>query len=440
MQYGYDAVGNRIEMVDALGTTAYRYDALSRPTAVVDPFGQRVQYTYDAAGRRTGLKLSDGRQIEYSHDARGQLVEVRDWLGGRNRYAYDAVGNPVEARLANGGGWRATRDPLHRLRELVYVDAAERCAASFAYDYDAQGNIVSAHEVVAGGRATQQSFTYDELNRLVCAAAEDRDARFEYDAVGNRVAVVDCVAGQPAAAVRASYDAADQLVAVANSDGASAVRLEYDGDGRLVERISADGTTHYAWDSAGRLVSLTPPVRPATRYGYDGDGNLLEEQHAARVTRYGLDAVGPLSHILTAEEHGDQHAYVYGIGHIAAFTGDLADYPIVDVRGSVRAHADASGQVGGPTTYDAWGASETVPGLFGFGGERHDAIVGLVNLRARWYEPSSRPIPRTRSVRRVAQQSHQPAPLSVCECESDDAGRSDGMVGSQLLPGDAALE
>jgi RHS repeat-associated protein len=51
---------------------------------------------------------------------------------------------------------------------------------------------------------------------------------------------------------------------------------------------------------------------------------------------------------------------------------------------------DDAGATTTTLNYDPWGVPEgsVQPGILGFAGELHDAGIGLVNLRARWYRPS----------------------------------------------------
>jgi RHS repeat-associated protein len=57
--------------------------------------------------------------------------------------------------------------------------------------------------------------------------------------------------------------------------------------------------------------------------------------------------------------------------------------------GQRAAGLDDAGATTTTLNYDPWGTPEgsTQPGTFGFAGELHDAGIGLVNLRARWYRP-----------------------------------------------------
>ncbi len=76
-------------------------------------------------------------------------------------------------------------------------------------------------------------------------------------------------------------------------------------------------------------------------------------------------------------------------GQLLAETGSTTSYRISDAMGSVRTSTDAAGIAFGDTRYDVYGSTRTGPALsFGFTGEQHDP-TGLVNLRARLYQPDT---------------------------------------------------
>ncbi|MCO5243716.1 MAG: hypothetical protein M9927_07790 [Anaerolineae bacterium] len=53
--YGYDRVGNRTSMVDALGTYSFTYDDLDQLASANQRAGQRDSSTYDLNDNRTSI-------------------------------------------------------------------------------------------------------------------------------------------------------------------------------------------------------------------------------------------------------------------------------------------------------------------------------------------------------------------------------------------------
>jgi RHS repeat-associated protein len=78
-------------------------------------------------------------------------------------------------------------------------------------------------------------------------------------------------------------------------------------------------------------------------------------------------------------------------GLLATRSGADTSYPVADALGSIRAITDGAGNVTGSAAYDPFGATTTQAGAssaLGFTGELSDA-TGLINLRARLYDPAT---------------------------------------------------
>jgi YD repeat-containing protein len=86
--FGYDAVGNRIQMQDGMGNVTYEYNELSRLTSETRQFNDslpeaplpnnrfKLQYAYDLSGKLITLTEPYGEQIAYGHDKTGRLTSV----------------------------------------------------------------------------------------------------------------------------------------------------------------------------------------------------------------------------------------------------------------------------------------------------------------------------------------------------------------------------
>jgi RHS repeat-associated protein len=120
--YTLDAVGNRLTMVDADGTTTYTYDNLNRLTRVVYPGGEQVDYTYDPMGNRLSLTSSVSGATSYTYDAADRLLTA-----GATGYTWDSNGNMI-----GKGGASYTWDVLDRM--IGITDGAT--VSTYAYNGD----------------------------------------------------------------------------------------------------------------------------------------------------------------------------------------------------------------------------------------------------------------------------------------------------------------
>jgi RHS repeat-associated protein len=394
-----DAAGDRVRMVDAVGMTRYEYDALRRPVAVTDPFGNTVRYGYEANGQRASLTYPDGRTASYGYDAVDRLVGVT-FDGATSRYTYDAVGNAIAGAFPNGSRFDATYDPLDRATSLTHRDGQGKVVSAFSYNYDAAGNVVRERATGARDLNEDRAYSYDALSRLIGVSANGQAATYGYDAAGNRTS---SRRGAGPAEI-ATFDTADQLVRITRG-GATHGSFTYDANGNLTSRAQDDAVTKYAWDAADRLAAVATPDGAVSAFDYDGDGNLWRETRttddgASRTLTYALDLGGRLSQMLSVSDGHDQVAFLYGLRRIAALGSDTRYYGL-DARGSVRTLTDADGRLTGTRGYDAWGgrssndASANERGIaalaeiFGYTGERQDPATGLLYLRDRWYAPDA---------------------------------------------------
>ncbi|WP_374249820.1 Ig-like domain repeat protein [Thermomonas sp.] len=132
-------------------TWQYRYDAMNRQTAQVDPNGLTTSYTHDSLGRQIGISMPPNAgtttttDIALGYNLADDLTRVRDprnlttsytitGLGlrgtqtspdsGVSRYTYDPKGNMLTSTDARGKTTTYTWDGLDRLTGKTYPQAA----------------------------------------------------------------------------------------------------------------------------------------------------------------------------------------------------------------------------------------------------------------------------------------------------------------------------
>jgi len=341
--FTYDSKGNRVQMVDSLGTTTYSYDTLDRLVGVTDPYSQTVGYGYDPEGNRTLLTYPDGKQVSYAFDALNRLTTVTDWLGQTTTYTYDPASRLVGEAHANGTTAAYTYDAADRLTALTDVRADASVIAAYTNTLDPVGNptqVASTEPVVGFATGPGATYTYDAENRLTD------------------------VSGTPVA---------------------------YDANGNM----TAKGADTYTYDFQDRLTQ-TVIAGAITDYRYDGLGNRYERTVAGTSQRYVLDVSGRLTQVLAdTDASGNITAYyVYGQGLISRIQpgGKTFTYHY-DPRGTTVALSDAAGTLTDRYAYDEFGnllnRRGATPNPFRYLG-RHgvqDEGDGLNYIRARYYAP-----------------------------------------------------
>jgi RHS repeat-associated protein len=111
-------------------------------------------------------------------------------------------------------------------------------------------------------------------------------------------------------------------------------------------------------------------------------------------TRYALDVAGGLPEVIVATTGAASTRYLQVQGQILAqYDSGTWGYVAPDALGSVRQLVAPAGTVSLAQSYDPFGNTleASGPGQSGFGytGEQQDANMGLVYLRARYYQPST---------------------------------------------------
>lgn len=379
----YTPQGKPDLVTDARGTTDYDYDPLGRILAVHSPDGTTLGITYDAAGNRATITTVAGTTT-YTYDELNRLSAVIDMHGHKTTYEYDDAGNLHQIVYPNGVRCTRGYDVTGRLLSIVAVNAAGETVFSETYHRDATGNVTRVERF----DGTASDYEYDDLSRLTkethyyADATVQRSMAYTYDQVGNRQSISDSASGMRAY----TYDAKQHLV----DDGRTT--FGYDARGNIVS--SATGQIDYVYDGRGRLREVRRGGDTQVTYTYDHQGNRIAAQRPFGTTNYVVDATGVTSMMLaeTDTAHHVTAAYTFGAGPVSVTRGSEELYYIVDGTGSIRALADASGNVTDRYDYTAFGESSRIDGThdstFMFAGEQRDPESGLYFLRSRYYSPA----------------------------------------------------
>jgi RHS repeat-associated protein len=390
ISFTYNALGQRLTMLDSSGTTTYSYDNRNRLTSKATPQGT-LTYSYDPAGNLLTVRSSNanGVSVDYSYDTLSRLSTVTDnrLPAGSNTttYSYDDVGNLAGYLYPNGVQTSYSYSALNRLTNVSTTKAAATLA-SFAYTLGAAGNRLSVTE--QSGRKVD--YGYDALYRLTSetissdpVTANNGQISYTYDPVGNRLSRTSSVAAVPP--TNSTYDANDRLATDA-----------YDPNGNTTGSVGSI----YQYDFENRLLVAHVGTLQEVRYVYDGDGNRVAKTVNGVTTKYLVDTNNPTGYAQVVEEivSGNvQRIYTYGLMRISQrqliggnWTTSFYGY---DGHSSVRLLTDENSAVTDTFTHDAFGnfinRTGTTPNDYLYAGEQLDPNLGFYYLRARYMNPAS---------------------------------------------------
>jgi RHS repeat-associated protein len=444
--WSYDPAGRTIGQTDPNGVTiTSAFDDLGRLTSKTIG-NQRIDYGYDAAGRLVS-QSSPGAALDYAYDILGNLTEEKRSSGVDTSYGYDAIGqltslvhqSPASVAptskaatvakwngsLAMNGktakcdsnavaGYLAARtvpgtDISGCEKTSAYLDDRElpaltspvpsEGALSFAYSYDASGNVTEQTEKKGAADAVTTTYSHDALNRLTgSASTAGATNSYEYDKVGNRTGWVSSSAPDTgkALSVASTFDAANELVSQSRTrpSGTTDVAYSYNANGnRTAQKSSSGAATAYAYTGAGRLASVTKGSQ-STSYRYDGLGRSLETMVKSSVgaekTTSAWDGLSVVQQ--SSSLTGVSTLVRDALGQVAVTaSASGSSWSLQDRAGSTVAQTNAAGAVTDVVDYSDFGVPVYVTtgwsSSTGYTGEQTDATTGLNTYFARAYDP-----------------------------------------------------
>jgi RHS repeat-associated protein len=153
LHYVYDALGNRMQMVENGVTNVYTANSLNQYVTV-----GATNYTYDADGNLINEESASGITI-YAYNDENRLVSMTS-PGGSWQYTYDALENRTLVS-ANGTITRDVVDPIGLGNVVAEYDSSGNLLAH--YDHALQGNgLLSRNDAGSG----ESFFTFDAVGHM----------------------------------------------------------------------------------------------------------------------------------------------------------------------------------------------------------------------------------------------------------------------------------
>ena len=292
--YEYDALGNRIATVNALGhrTQVLAHNERGLPRIVQNANGVKTHITYNARG------WVESQTIESDT---GDLVTYFTYTGKSD---YEGEGLIESVQLPNGEVINYT---YNRARQLI--GQSNQRGERIEYTLDLDGNRIKETVYSADGNIERSRHqVYDELSRLLASFGTHGNAtRYTYDKAGNRIQVEDALNNKTTMA----YDALNRLVQ--SSDSTGEMLTTYTAYDQIASFTDQRGlTTEYIYNGFGEKIAQVSPDTGTTHYTYDKASNLLAKKDARdEVVTYQYDAINRLTSVVYPNSQEENIRYVY---------------------------------------------------------------------------------------------------------------------------------
>jgi RHS repeat-associated protein len=257
LRYGYDALGNLVEMsagrTDASGTNPAADVVTVQATYTYDDFGRRLSRT-DALNRTWSWQYDSQGNVTKSVDARGQALYFVYFPGHGRQLKCATKDVPPSGWPAFDADCGSGANVLARYERDArgLITLAQSPEVTYTYTYDAAKRVATVTDSRGPKTLTYTWSNGGRLNRLVDAEGKATD--YLYDSVGRLAGIW--------------------------APGGDYVRFEFDAGGRLVQKwLNAQVGTEYGYDRDNSLLIATNflPGGYFSRhqYGYDGFGARL---------------------------------------------------------------------------------------------------------------------------------------------------------------------
>ncbi len=254
--YIYDKDSNRLQMIDSASTTSYTYDPRNRllsESRKINGQTYALSYQYDAASNLVRLTYPDSYQLSYTYDALNRITGV----GNVASLTYRKNNEISTVSYGNGVQTAYSYDQLGRTSR-IHTWNSTATLLDLNYLYDANGNPTSVNN-------GQESYGYDDVNRLTTTSGPFGTISYSYDQVGNRLS--DVVNGTT---TNYSYGSYNKLLS------AGSTTYSYDNNGNMITKTSGSNSWSYAYDYENRLKQAKVNSQLVFQATYDGDGRRVQ--------------------------------------------------------------------------------------------------------------------------------------------------------------------
>lgn len=381
---GANGKGRLTGITDPSGTTGFQYDSRGRlvtKITTVNDISYTISRAFTPGGRLSRMTYPTGTQVDYRRNPLGRVEGVDVSRNGTsvrllNDISYLPFGPAIAMNLGTGSRARNVFDAQYR---LVFTNPGTEMERRFAYDY--KGNLISV--LSPGNPWMDETFTYDELDRLVRAAGSYGLIEYAYDRAGNRLS--RNVNGE-----MEDFRYGDGNNRIEEAAGSDPLAFSYDFVGNMVGM----GTKTLTYDQENRLAGVAQNGGSIARYAYNALGQRVLKETGGESTVSHYDFEGNL--IAEGLPEGTITSEYFYLGKSRLARVDREDgklyYYVNDHLGTPHAMTDSEGMVVWEARYMPFGKVEVNPksivvNRFRFPGQISDEATGLNYNYFRDYHP-----------------------------------------------------
>jgi YD repeat-containing protein len=251
---------------------------ISSRTDSVDAISFKVEYTYDARDNVSTIKYPSGRLIQYAYDSANRITSVvNPILGASGTLASNLQYHPSGGLKSYTAGNNVLTTVGYDARRYWVNSVVVAGAGGFniSYGHDGAGNVLTITDQRSNWG--NQTFTYDNLDRLATAQGAYGSMTLNYDVFGNRQAT------------NYTYDpnnpfkltAIDNLGMAYDNNGnlktGPQAQFDYNTSNLISRAIVGGTTTNYAYDGDDWRVKKVVGTGAPTYYIRGANGQLLSE-------------------------------------------------------------------------------------------------------------------------------------------------------------------
>ncbi len=346
--FAYNASGELTAVTDGdNNVTTIERDGNGKPTGIRSPYDQLTTFTRDANGYINSITNPGGETRHYTFSSGGLLLSIRDPLDHVETFTYDALGRLIRSDGPAGDTQIFTRTGTERDHTITHRSGLNRFSvyrvenldnndAKFSFTYPDGG---TAQELISSDGST----AYSEPNGMTSRNDVGPDPRWGMQSAIPVSSSMTTPAGlifSTAYSRQATLASpSDPLSIVSLTDtlafgGATYSNLFTAADRTHVQRTPLNrqtvrtidsqervtswkfanfATSHYGYDTRGRLESLVSGSAPESRsitYGYNSAGGLASVTNALGRTRtFSYNAAERLSRQTLADSRFVQYGY-----------------------------------------------------------------------------------------------------------------------------------